>query len=138
MIIDSGCTAHICPYLDSFTSYTPIDPVSISAANKTSFAAIGRRDVELAWPNRKDMTRLILRNVLHCPSTTFALVSMSAMNCAGYSFALDAGHLHIRAPKGERIANVPVDDGLYRIQMSEPVAAVTTGGELLSAQCAAA
>ena len=129
-ILDSGCTAHISPYRELFTSYTPIDHVPISAANKTSFAAIGRGDIEVVLPNGTDVNRLILRNVLHCPDTAFTLISMSAMDRAGYNFTLKSGHLIVRAPKGEKIADVPVENGLYKVPMREPVAAAATGGEL--------
>lgn len=64
-IFDSGCTAHVSPYRD--------------------FQAIGRGDVEVALPNGRETTRMILRNVLHCPGIAFTLVSMSVMDRAGYS-----------------------------------------------------
>jgi hypothetical protein len=130
-IINSGCTAHISPYRDLFTSYTPIDPVSILAANKTSFVAVGRGDVELTLPNGRTTTRLILKNILHCPGTAFTLVSMSTMNRARFSFVLGTGHLLVRAPNGEQIADIPEDGGLYRIPMQGPIAVAAIGGELV-------
>jgi hypothetical protein len=53
------------------------------------------------------------------------------MNRAGYGFALNGGHLLVKVPKGEQIADICVDNSLYRIQMPEPIAAAATGGELV-------
>ncbi|KAI9450740.1 hypothetical protein BJY52DRAFT_1094481, partial [Lactarius psammicola] len=50
-VFDSRCTAHISPYRELFTNYTPIDPIPITAANKTNFKAIGRGNMELLLPN---------------------------------------------------------------------------------------
>ena len=80
MIFDSGCMAHVLPYHELFTNYTPIDSIPITAVNKTYFQAIGWGDIEVALSNGGDTTRMILRNVLHCPRIAFTLVSMSVMD----------------------------------------------------------
>ena len=129
-IFDSGCTAHVSPYRELFTNYTPIDSIPITAANKTYFQAIGRGDVEVALPNGRDTTRMILRNVLHCPGIAFTLVSMSVMDRAGYSFTLKDSWLSVIAPNGTKIADIPLENGLYRIPVQGHVASIAAGGEL--------
>jgi hypothetical protein len=130
-ILDSRCTMHISPHRDLFTNYTPIDSIPITAANKTSFEVVGCDDVKMSWPNRNDTMRIMLRNVLHCPGIAFTLVSMSTMNRAGYVFALKSRRLLVKVPRGEKIAKITLENGLYRIPMPRHFASAATGGELV-------
>ena len=74
---------------------------------------------------------MILRNILHCPGIAFTLVSMSVMDRAGYSFVLKNSWMSVIAPKGNKIANIPLENGLYRILTQEQFASIATGGELV-------
>ena len=130
-IFDSRCTAHVSPYRELFTNYTPIDSIPITAANKTYFQVIGRGDVEVALPNGGDTMQMILRNVLHCPGIVFTLVSMLVMDRAGYSFVLKNSWMSVIAPKGNKITDIPLKNGLYRIPTQEQFASIATGGELV-------
>ena len=56
---------------------------------------------------------MILRNVLQCPGIVFTLVSMSVMDRAGYSFVLKNSWMSVIAPKGNKITNIPLKNGLY-------------------------
>lgn len=127
-VLDSGCTAHVSPYRDLFTNYTPIDSIPITAANKTYFQAIGRGDVEIALPHGRETTHMILRNVLHCPGIAFTLISMSVMDHTGYSFNLKNSWLSVYAPTGTKISTIPLENGLYRIPMHGHVASIAAGG----------
>ncbi|KAH8998063.1 hypothetical protein EDB92DRAFT_1783191, partial [Lactarius akahatsu] len=81
----------ISPYRELFTNYTPIDPIPITAANKTNFQAVGRGNVEISLLNGGSTICLILQNVLHCPGIAFTLISMSVMDRAGYTFMTKSG-----------------------------------------------
>ena len=113
VIFDSGCTTHVSPYHGLFTNYTPINSIPITAVNKLYFQAIRWDNVEVALPNRGVTTRMILRNVLHCPGIMFTLVSMSVMDRAGYSFMLKNSWMSVIAPKGNKITDIPLKNGLY-------------------------
>ena len=130
-IFDSGCTAHVSPYRELFTNYTPIDSIPITAVNKTYFQAVGRGDIEVVLPNGKETMRMLLRNVLHCPGITFTLVSMSVMDRTGYLFTLKNSWLSVIAPKGNKIADIPLENGLYRIPTQGHDASIAAGGELV-------
>ena len=90
-ILVSGCTTHISPYRDLFTNYTPIDSIPITAANQTSFQAVGRGNIQMTWPNGSHSMHITLWNVLHCLGIVFTLVLMSVMDCTRYMFALKGG-----------------------------------------------
>ena len=74
---------------------------------------------------------MLLCNVLHCPGIAFTLVSMSVMDRAGYSFTLKNSWLSVIAPKGNKIADIPLENGLYRIPTQGHVASIAAGGELV-------
>jgi hypothetical protein len=73
---------------------------------------------------------MVLHNVLHCPSIAFTLVSMSVMDRAGYLFTLKDSWLLVIAPKGNKIADIPLENGLYRLPVQGHVASIAAGGEL--------
>ena len=130
-IFNSGCMVHVSPYHELFTNYTPINSIPITAANKTYFQAIGQGDVEVALPNGGGTTQMILCNILHCPRIAFTLVSMSVMDRARYSFMLKNSWMSVIALKGNKIADIPLENGLYRILTQEQFASIATGGELV-------
>ena len=130
-IFDSGCTAHVSPYRELFMNYTPVDSIPITAANKTYFQAVSHGDVEVALPNGRETMWMILHNVLHCPGIAFTLMSMSVMDHAGYSFMLKNSWLSVITPKGNKIASIPLENGLYRIPMPQQFASIAAGGELI-------
>ncbi|KAF8258568.1 hypothetical protein EI94DRAFT_1538507, partial [Lactarius quietus] len=74
----------VSPYRDQFTSYTPIESLAITAANLTNFDAVGRGTIELNLLNGEETTRMIFRNVLHCPKVGFTLISTTLMDRIGY------------------------------------------------------
>ena len=56
---------------------------------------------------------MILCNVLQCPGIVFTLVSMSVMDRARYSFMLKNSWMSVIAPKGNKITDIPLKNGLY-------------------------
>ena len=74
---------------------------------------------------------MILHNVLHCPGITFTLVSMSVMDQARYSFVLKNSWMSVIVPKGNKIASIPLKNGLYQILTQEQFASIAVGGELV-------
>ena len=73
-LYDSGATWHISPYREDFIDYTPFPtPVSLNAANKQCFPALGSGSLIIQVPNNGTMMRLTLYNVLHAPAVTYTL-----------------------------------------------------------------
>ena len=128
---DEGFSASGGPSMTNGWLNIMCDSIPITAANKTHFQAVGRGDIEVALPNGKENTRMLLHNVLHCPGIAFTLVSMSVMDRAGYSFTLKNSWLSVIAPKGNKIADIPLENGLYRIPTQGHVASIAAGGELV-------
>ncbi|KAJ7795967.1 hypothetical protein B0H14DRAFT_2391112 [Mycena olivaceomarginata] len=50
--IDSGASLHLCPDLSRFRNFRRVTPIAIHAADRLSFEAIGRGDVETILPNK--------------------------------------------------------------------------------------
>ena len=74
---------------------------------------------------------MILHNVLHCPGIMFTLVSMSVMDQARYLFVLKNSWMSVIVLKGNKIASIPLKNGLYRIPTQEQFVSIAVGGELV-------
>jgi hypothetical protein len=75
-LIDSGCTCHISPYREDFTSFEEIPLRSFRAANKQRFSAVGMGELTIDLPNGADGSKLALTEVLYSPEVGYTLVSV--------------------------------------------------------------
>jgi hypothetical protein len=63
-LINSGCTHHISPYREDFTSFEEIPPRSFQAANKQRFSTVGMGELTIDLPDGADGSKLALTEVL--------------------------------------------------------------------------
>lgn len=76
-LYDSGATLHMSPYMQRFENYVQTAPKSITAANKQSFQAIGKGDLQIQIPDGKNTTVILLKDVLYCPDIGVTLIPIS-------------------------------------------------------------
>ena len=115
-VFDSSTTTHISPYRSDFTTFEPIPPKVLHAANKQGFCAIGKGEMVLDLPNGDTTSKLRLSEVLYSPEAGYTLVSIGRLNDAGFSATFASGRCVIRDDHGARVAEIPRNGkGLYKI-----------------------
>lgn len=127
-IFDSGSSRHISPYRHIFTSFEPIKPCPLRAANHQSFHAVGKGDITIDVPNgQNQMSSIHLKNILYSPDAGYMLVSIGRLDNDGYSTTFSKGRCVIHGHTGEQIAEIPRSErGLYKFvkEVGEQVNAV--------------
>jgi hypothetical protein len=73
------------PHRQRFTTYRPISPREISAAEKGVFYATGTGDPQVEVPNGVKSTPIILTDKLHVPDIGAMAISVSRIAKPGYS-----------------------------------------------------
>jgi len=115
-LFDSGCTCHISPYCEHFTSVVKIPLKAFCAANKQQFSAIGIGELTIDIPNGMDTTKLCLTKVLYSPEVGYTLISISKLDNLEYSLLFGDRKCTIHAPNGNVVGEVlKAKSGLYRI-----------------------
>lgn len=114
-LYDSGASRHMSPYCEQFENYISIIPKSITAADKRYFQAIGKGDLRIQVPNSKTTTTIPLRDILHCPDMGLTLVAISQVAAAGFPTLFRGSTCRIFDSKRELIGQIPVRNGLYRV-----------------------
>ena len=109
-ILDSRATDHVAPSLKLYTTYKEIPSIVVRLPNQQKTLATHSRVVQLTGS-------LILTNVLHLPSFTFNLVSISKLAsslscklifCANKCLIQDIANQKM-------IGTIDVEDGLYKL-----------------------
>ena len=119
-LYDSGASQHMSPYHDQFINYQPITPKPITAADKRTFSAIGRGDLQIEVPNGSNQKRFLLKNVLYAPAMGVTLVSISKLTAAGYAALFRKKSCKIFDGKKKLMGEIPVSNGLYRVKGKSP------------------
>lgn len=102
------------PFCHQFTSYRPIPPRPIIAANKRMFFANGIGDLHIRVPNGKFSTAITLCNTLYAPEMALTVVSVSHITKAGYAVAFEGATCKITSLEGKMVGRIPVTkNGLY-------------------------
>jgi hypothetical protein len=84
-LYDSEATQYISPYKNDFHLYKPFpSSVLLNAANQQHFPALGSSTLVIYVLNGNSFLKLTLHNVLHAPSVSFTLMSLSALDVDGY------------------------------------------------------
>ena len=116
-LYDSGASCHMSPFRHQFTSYCPIPPRPIIAANKRMFFANGIGDLHIRVPNGKFSTAITLRDTLYVPEMALTVVSVSRITKAGYAVAFEGAMCNITSPEGKTVGRIPATkNGLYRVE----------------------
>ena len=116
-LIDSGCTRHISPYQEDFTSFCEIPPKPFCAAKKQSFNAVSTGELTIDLPDSIGPGKLILTEVLYSPKVGYTLISVGRLDDLGFITTFGGGKCIIQAPDGHIIGEVPKSNaGLYRVE----------------------
>jgi len=119
-VFDSGATTYISLYRSDFTTFEPIPPKVLRAANKQGFCAIGKGEMVLDLPNGDTTSKLCLSKVLYSPETSYTLVSIGHLNDEGFSATFSSGRCIICDKSGTRVAEIPRNGKeLYKIVREE-------------------
>jgi hypothetical protein len=81
--------------------------------------------IELA--NGSATMTILLKNVLYAPSMGLTLIAISQVAAAGYTVVFRNEHCRIFDPKKERVGEIPVQNGLYRVTHAKTSEVATAG-----------
>jgi len=103
LIVDSGCTRHMFPFEQAFTSYKPTPNSFVILADKSKVACLGIGATSFLLNNK----RIILHDVLHVPQLRSPLLSVRCFRrLMGCSFLADNSGSFLTFPTFV----LPVDD----------------------------
>ncbi|KAG8485080.1 hypothetical protein CXB51_021402 [Gossypium anomalum] len=91
-ILDSGCTFHMSPNQDWFTTYETVSKGVILMGNNTSCKITSVGTIKV---NMFDGVVRTLSNVRHVPELKRNLISLSTLNLKGYRYIAESGVLKI-------------------------------------------
>ena len=125
-LYDSGASRHMSPYRNKFINFVSIIPKPITAANKLAFDATGRGDMEIEVPlgNGKS-SKVLLKDVLYAQEMGVTLVSISRITAAGHKAVFDGPSLKLFNRSKKLLGEVPINNGLYRVEHNESAHAAT-------------
>jgi hypothetical protein len=106
-LYDSSAGHHISPYRNNFINFISIPPKPFRAANKGTFYATGKGDLDILVPNGSDWWTLWLTDVLYSPDVGYTLVSIDCLDDRGYNCRFYGGVLEMVAPEGATIGVIP-------------------------------
>ncbi|THG92841.1 hypothetical protein EW026_g8206 [Hermanssonia centrifuga] len=115
-LYDSGATRHMSPYQHRFIDFEAIAPKPIGAADNRTFKAVGKGSMYIDVPNRETTRCALLKDVLYAPDMGVTLISMSHIAATGCKVNFDCYGCKILDESGTLIGEIPVADGLYRVQ----------------------
>jgi hypothetical protein len=119
-LLNSGCTKHISPYKEDFTSLNTISPKPLQAANNQHFLATAQGKIMIQMPNSVGKSELQLHEVLYSLEVGYILVSISKLNDLGFDIHFHSGACVIHAPDSSQVAHIPKDkNSLYHIVYEE-------------------
>src|SRR3979490_1212196 len=104
----------------------------INTMDKTIFQAIGIGNMRVGIPNGKTTTYITLRDMLYCPDLGFTLVSLARCDVASYSVLLKDQRCLIQDMKGMVIGQVPLSNGLYKVEHRSTAAVVNVARKPLT------
>ena len=91
-ILDSGCTYHMCPHRDWFTTYEFVDCGTVLMGNDVSCKAIGIGSIKI---KTHDCVVRTLTKVRHIPDLKSNLISLDTLKSLGYRFSAQGGVLKV-------------------------------------------
>src|ERR1700678_755548 len=125
-LFDSGASRHMSPYRHKFINFFPIQKRVLTAADGGTFDVIGKGDMHVILPNDKATTRILLKDVLYAPKMGLTLISIGKIDTAGFASLFHKGSLQVFSygKKRQKLAEIPLTNGLYRIEHEAEIAAV--------------
>lgn len=124
-LYDSGASRHMTPFRHKMINYTSIEPTSIKAANSRTFQAVGKGDMYVNVPCNGKSTRILLKDVLHAPSMSYTLISVSKITASGCAVVFRGHTCKIYNKANKLIGEIPKENGLYGTRVNLEHAATT-------------
>ena len=109
IIIDSSASRHFSPDRSRFLNYKEFsNQEPIRATEGRTFHALGKGDIQIILPNRSNKsTRITLKEIYYSPIMAFTLISVSCVDCAGFSLLIKGGICEIRTAVSIIIGCIP-------------------------------
>lgn len=98
-MLDSGCTYHMCPIREWFSTYESFDGGDVIMGNNAACKVVGRGNIKIKNADGKIRT---LVNVRHVPQLKKNLISLSTLDKEGFTFSGSDGELCVL--KGSKVA----------------------------------
>lgn len=120
-ILDSGCSYHMCPNRDWFTTYQSTDGGVVLMGNNMSCKVVGIGTVRIKMHDGIIRT---LTGVRHVPDLKKNLISLGTLDFLGYKYSYSAEGGVLRVSKGALIViKGKLTNGLYVLQGSTVIGA---------------
>ncbi|KAF7371927.1 polyprotein [Mycena venus] len=117
--LDSGCSRTIVRKKTSFTEYSATAPHKISGIGET--AGIGRGTVPLSFALGNSTCACMMRDVLHCPTAPFNLISVARLTDAGFTATFKNHTVELRSPNGTLMAVGDKISRLYKLRIKPQI-----------------
>jgi GAG-pre-integrase domain len=88
--------------------------------------------MRIGIPNGMTMTHVTLKDVLYSPDLAFMLISLTCCDAAGYWVLLKDRKCLIRDSRGTLLGQVPLSNGLYKVEHGSMVAAANVARKSLT------
>lgn len=122
-LLDSACSRSIAGNRSDFSNYSECAS-SIRGIGKT--AGIGRGTISLSFALRNSTRSGTLKDVLHCLSVPFNLISLARLTDAGYKALFIGDIVEICAPNGHLIAVGDKVSHMYPSRVRKPTSTPST------------
>ena len=125
-LFDSGMSRHMSPYRDKFINYFPIQKRVLTAADGSTFDAIGKGDMYVVLPNGKSTTKILLKEVLYALKMGLTLISIGKIDVTGFASLFHKSLLRIFScgKTRKKLAKIPLKNGLYHLEHEMEMATV--------------
>ncbi|THG96723.1 hypothetical protein EW145_g7730, partial [Phellinidium pouzarii] len=110
---DSGASLHLTPEKERLLNIRSCDPVSICAANGSTFQANLEGELNLVIPNGNNRSIIPLRNVKYAPAMHSTLISISKLDADGYKVLIGNNRLTISSPSGKFLGSIERFNDIY-------------------------
>src|SRR6201996_3394382 len=115
-LLDSGCSRTIVRKNTDFSTCSGTPPHKIAGIGET--AAIGRGTVPLSFALGHRTRACVMRDVLHCPTAPFNLISVARLTDASYSAVFKGETVELRSRKGALLAVGDKISRMYRLRVA--------------------
>ena len=91
------------PNRELFSEFRTIAPKGVKVADKMIFMATGIGHMKIDIPNGRDITTVMLKDVLYCPGLGYTLVSLAKCDTTGFMVTLKDKSCCIKDAKGSQM-----------------------------------
>jgi Pol polyprotein, beta-barrel domain len=130
-VYDLSTSGHMLPNRHHFTTFKEIVLHAINVMDKTVFKATGMGNMRIGILNGKTTKHVTLKDVLYCPDLALTLISLTCCDAAGYSVLLKDQKCLIRDSRGMLLGQVPLSNGLYKVEHKDTAAVVNAAPKVL-------